>query len=213
MKLAGGQTLGNKVSPRWPVSQGAYLRLHRKSSCCSVAVLCNFDRGETTMANAPKMDKKLAETLKGVLMQIDPEAQMSFLPDGRVRMSEVERLMGTPDITREQVDAVWPGFTRETAKEARVAADTEAANEKAEAEAAEAQEAEDAPKDAVTGEAINPAAGPMSWAVHAGVDEVDPGDPMVQCVVALEQRTYALEGMNGTRKPFCPPVAKPKKGK
>lgn len=59
------------------------------------------------------------EKLMNAVLAIDPEIDDNWTEDGLPTMAAVEKAYGAGDVTRADVDAVLPGFTRDNAKARR----------------------------------------------------------------------------------------------
>lgn len=109
--------------------------------------------------------------IKTALEGMDPDNDEHWLKDGTARMSVVEGAVGDTSITRGDVDATWPGFTRDVLRDYQAAeleamtgetsGDTDATDEEAVADdAPESTEAE--PEDGEQDEAPEPEAAPVT---------------------------------------------------
>lgn len=173
------------------------------------ASACIFRMFETESIGRriPTMADKTA--IKIALEGMDPDNAEHWLKDGTARMSVVEGAVGDTGITRGDVDAAWPGFTRDVLRDYQ-AAELEAMTgetrddtpgmEMESAEDGEAPEPEAAPvpedtskdlylPDEWGGSIINPKAGPVSASV---CDDGELADDQVYSVW-MEHRLYAVE--------------------
>lgn len=69
--------------------------------------------GQDGQANPPVTNQRLLDAV----MKLDPENDEHWTKIGKPAMSAVEGFYGSADITRADIEAAAPGYTRETAKE------------------------------------------------------------------------------------------------
>ena len=58
---------------------------------------------------------------RAVKLELDPDVEEHWRTDGRPKLDAVVTFYGSSDVTRDDIDEVAPGWTREMAREARAA--------------------------------------------------------------------------------------------